>query len=162
MKISRNLSGIAGTYYVAAELSRRGYVALVTLKNTAGVDIFVSSEESFKSVGIQVKTNQHNKRKGWLLSKKNEELINENLVYVLVNMKKEGERPDFYIVPSETLSQEVRKGHLKWSETPGKDGGVRNGETTMRMFGDKEEMFLEKWELITNLLVDSNVKEEDM
>lgn len=161
MKISRNLSGIAGTYYVAAELSRRGYVALVTLKNTAGVDIFVSSEESFKSVGIQVKTNQHNKRKGWLLSKKNEELSNEYLVYVLVNMKKDGERPEFYIIPSETLSQEVRNGHLRWSETPGKDGKIRNGKTIMRMFGDKEEKYLEKWELITNLLIASNT-EEDM
>lgn len=158
MKISRNLSGIAGTYYVAAELSRRGYVALVTLKNTVGVDIFVSSEQSFKSIGIQVKTNQHSKRKGWLLSKKNEELSDENLVYVLVNMKEDGERPDFYIIPSETLAQEVRDGHLKWSETPGKDGQIRNGDTTMRMFGDKEEKYLEKWELITNLLVTSNTK----
>ncbi len=70
MKISRNLSGIAGTYYVAAELSRRGYIALITLKNTAGVDILASSEDSFKSIGIQVKTNQHSKRKGWLFLKK--------------------------------------------------------------------------------------------
>jgi len=27
MKISKSLCGIAGTYYVAAELSKRGYVA---------------------------------------------------------------------------------------------------------------------------------------
>lgn len=157
MKISRNLSGIAGTYYVAAELSRRGYVALVTLKNTAGVDIFVSSEDSFKSIGIQVKTNQHNKRKGWLLSKKNEDIHNDNLIFVFVNMKEDGERPDFYIIPSVTLAEEVIKGHLKWLETPGKNGKEHN-DNNMRMFGDKEEKHLENWNIITDLLdVDNTI-----
>lgn len=156
MKISRNLSGIAGTYYVAAELSRRGYIALITLKNTAGVDILASSEDSFKSIGIQVKTNQHNKRKAWLLSKKNEDLHSENLIFVFVNMKKDGERPDFYIIPSVTLAEEVSKGHLKWLETPGKNGKEHN-DNNMRMFGDKQENHLENWNIITDLLDDNTI-----
>ncbi|UQD55759.1 hypothetical protein [Flavobacterium sp. K5-23] len=155
MTISRNLSGIAGTYYVAAELSRRGYIALITLKNTAGVDILASSEDSFKSIGIQVKTNQHNKRKGWLLSKKNEDVHSDNLIFVFVNMKKDGERPNFYIISSVKLAEEVRKGHVNWLETPGKNGKEHN-DNPMRMFGDKEEKHLENWGIITDLLDDSN------
>jgi len=38
-------SGIAGEYLVAAELTRRGYVASLTLKNTQGIDILASSAE---------------------------------------------------------------------------------------------------------------------
>lgn len=37
-KLSSVLSGVAGEYYVAAELSKRGYIASITLRNTKGVD----------------------------------------------------------------------------------------------------------------------------
>jgi hypothetical protein len=37
-RLSTGLSGVAGEYFVAAELSRRGYIASITLRNTRGVD----------------------------------------------------------------------------------------------------------------------------
>src|SRR5262249_29751282 len=49
------LTGIAGEYFVAAELSRRGYVASLTLRNTRGIDILASNTDATKSVGIQEK-----------------------------------------------------------------------------------------------------------
>ena len=55
-KISSILTGVAGEYFVAAELSLRGYVASITLRNTKGIDIVVSNEEGNKTVNIQVKT----------------------------------------------------------------------------------------------------------
>ena len=33
------LTGVSGEYFAAAELSRRGYVASITLRNTKGIDI---------------------------------------------------------------------------------------------------------------------------
>lgn len=57
-KLSRTQAGVAGEYLVAAELSRRGYVASVTLRNTRGIDILASNRDATKSVGIQVKTCQ--------------------------------------------------------------------------------------------------------
>ena len=48
--------GVAGEYLVAAELSRRGYVATLTLRNTWGIDILASNLDATKAVGIQVKT----------------------------------------------------------------------------------------------------------
>ena len=38
-KLSTALSGISGEYFVAAELSRHGLIAAVTLRNTRGIDI---------------------------------------------------------------------------------------------------------------------------
>lgn len=61
-KLSKILSGIAGEYFVAAELSRRGFIAAVTLRNTRGADILVSRTDSEKSATIQVKTIQTGKR----------------------------------------------------------------------------------------------------
>ena len=42
LKISGIQVGITGEYLVAAELSRRGYVATLTLRNTRGIDILAS------------------------------------------------------------------------------------------------------------------------
>lgn len=68
-RLSTGLSGVAGEYFVAAELSRRGYVASINLKNTKGVDILVMNQEATRTSMIQVKTFQGSKRE-WILSKK--------------------------------------------------------------------------------------------
>lgn len=70
--LSTILTGVAGEYFVAAELSRRGYVASLTLRNTKGIDILVSNPDATRSVGIQVKCHRGTKRE-WVLTKKAEE-----------------------------------------------------------------------------------------
>jgi hypothetical protein len=52
---STALMGIAGVHYVAAELSRRGMVALPTVRNTAAYDIIVVTQEGDRHANIQVK-----------------------------------------------------------------------------------------------------------
>ena len=151
MKISKNLCGIAGTYYVAAELSKRGYVALVTIKNTSGIDLLVSSEDSFNSIGIQVKTNQNDENQRWILSKKNEDLQGANLIYVFVNLKQDNSRPDFYIVPSEIVANTVKESHSTWLATLGRKGQKHN-DSNVRVFFDPYCDFKEKWEFIEDKL----------
>ncbi|MGA2329227.1 MAG: hypothetical protein ABSH05_23445 [Bryobacteraceae bacterium] len=56
--VSNALVGIAGVHYVAAELSRRGLIALPTIRNTAGYDIIVVTPDGKKHANIQVKTSQ--------------------------------------------------------------------------------------------------------
>src|SRR5262249_53415169 len=82
-KLSGIQAGIAGEYLVAAELSRLGYVASLTLRNTRGIDILASNKDATKSVGIQVKTSQR-ATADWVLSKKAEQDVAENLFYVFV------------------------------------------------------------------------------
>ena len=50
------LIGAAGVFYVAAELSLRGMIALPTIRNTAGYDIIVTNRDGSKHANIQVKT----------------------------------------------------------------------------------------------------------
>ena len=45
-KLSAGLTGVSGEYFVAGELSRRGYVASITLRNTRGIDILVSNSDA--------------------------------------------------------------------------------------------------------------------
>ncbi len=146
MKVSPILTGVSGEYFVAAELSCRGYIASITLRNTKGIDILVSNESASKSVGIQVKTN-HSKHKKWLLNKKAEDYHDKNIYYIFVNLKEAGEKPEYHIVPSEKVAAYVKRTHSEWLKTPGKKG-QQHKDNTMRVFRDENNKYLEKWELL--------------
>lgn len=132
MKLNKQLCGIAGEYYVAAELSRRGYLAAITLRNSDGVDILVSNIDGDKLFSIQVKSTQ-NKRK-WILSQKVENEFSEKKYYVFVNIPSDiNLMPEFIIVHSKVLANNIFNGHRGWLSKPGKNGKTRN-DSKVRQF----------------------------
>jgi len=150
MKSKGALTGIAGEYFVAAELSRRGYVASVTLKNTKGIDIMASNmtstHEKSKAIGIQVKANSRRRRE-WVLNQKAEDYSAKNIFYVFVDLIETDALPQYHIVPSKVVEQYAKEEHQKWLETPGKKGQQHN-TSSMRMFRDKEDKYLGRWDLL--------------
>src|SRR4030095_1991659 len=83
MKIPSVLAGVAGEYFVAAELSRRGHIASISLRNTRGIDIIATNKAASRSVTIQCKTNQLT-RKVWILNEKSENFVSDAHFYVFV------------------------------------------------------------------------------
>jgi len=140
------LTGVAGEYYVAAELSKRGLIASITLRNTAGVDILCRDGRSNKGIGIQVKT-ASGKAKKWLLNKKCEKHSAKDLFYIFVSLKGSDEAPDFYIVPSRSVANYCAKSHKEWLSTPGKNKHVRR-DTDLRQFRDPKQKYKGKWDLL--------------
>ena len=59
------LIGIAGVHHVVSELSRRGLVALPTVKNTAAYDIVALNVEGTWHANIQVKTSSTRSDARW-------------------------------------------------------------------------------------------------
>lgn len=145
-KISPILAGVSGEYFVAAELSRRGYICSVTLKNTKGIDILVCNEDATKTLGIQVKTNQINKSE-WILNEKCETLIDENIFYVFVNLRNIDELPEFYVVPSMVVAMTTSTNHKKWLKGIGRNGQTRN-DSSMRKFRDLHKVYLNRWDFL--------------
>ena len=144
-RLSTTLSGIAGEYFVAAELSRRGYVASVTLRNTRGIDILASKADATKSVGIQVKTKQ-GRGADWMLNRKVESDTADNLFFVFVTLNELG-NPEYYIVPKGEVAKFVTDSHRKWLVTPGRRGQV-HVDTPMRKFKDPDGRYRDKWNLL--------------
>jgi hypothetical protein len=142
-KLTSVLCGVAGEYFVAAELSRRGYVASLTLRNTRGIDILASNSDATKTIGIQVKTNQTD-RPEWILNRKAEAEVAENLFYVFVRLNRTGS-PAFHVVPRAIVANFVREEHEAWSKAPGK-GGRAHGESSVRKFRDPSDQYLGHWE----------------
>jgi hypothetical protein len=145
-KLSKGLTGIAGEYFVAGELSRRGYMASITLRNNDSIDIHASDMKTNKMFAIQVKTSQYSGRK-WPIGQKSENLSAPNIFYVFVCFRKMDERPEYFIVPSVDVATQVKAGHQKWLATPGKKGQAHK-DNSMRQFGDKQGKYLERWDLL--------------
>lgn len=145
-KLDAVLTGVAGEYLVAGELSRRGYVASITLRNTRGVDIVATNSDASRSVGIQVKASSGSS-KSWILNKKGEDFYSKTLFYVFVNLKEIGQRSDFYIVPSNVVADSIRQGHAEWLKSPSKSGKPHR-DNPIRVFSDRDEHYLERWDLL--------------
>lgn len=152
MKLSKQLSGIAGEYYVAAELSRRGYLAAITLRNSEGIDILVSNPEGNKLISIQVKTTQNKKK--WILSKKIENEKSKNKFFVFVSIPEDiSLKPDYCIINSKTLSEKIYNGHRNWLNELGLNGKKRN-DSDARQFDPKyfNEVDLLSWDDLIELI----------
>ena len=145
-KIAPLLAGVAGEYFVAAELSRRGHIASISLRNTRGIDILATNAEASRSVTIQCKTNQLD-RTSWMLNDKCESLVSDSHFYVLVVLGGPLERPRFHVVPSAAVASYVRDDHSNWLARPGRLGQA-HVDNPMRKFNDSANEYLERWDLL--------------
>lgn len=153
-KLPKSLCGIAGEYYVAAELSRRGFLAAITLRNSDGVDILASNLKG-NQFSVQVKTTQ-NKFK-WVLNIKVENENSENKYFVFVNMPANlNEHPKYRIIKSTELATHVRNSHAYWLSVDGKNGRKHKDSTT-RQYDDRyrhDMTVFENWdEFIETIII---------
>jgi len=144
--LESTLVGVAGEYFVAAELSLRGYVASITLRNSRGIDIIASNSDATRAISIQVKTSSGRMPK-WLLSEKSERVCADNHFYVFVILRDVGARPDFHIVPSKVVADYVATSHREWLAGTKAGGGARK-DSAMRNFCDPDLRYKEAWDLI--------------
>jgi len=154
--MKKGIIGVAGEYFVAAELSQMGIVATLTLKNTPSIDILATNLETGKFANIQVKTMSVHNKEGWRLGKKDEEKSNiKNHYYILVNLQGSGEQPEYYVFPQKILAEQVYAIHRKWLSHPKKDGGKRK-DTDIRCYDpyrqrDQEEFgrkYKNNWKIL--------------
>lgn len=137
--------GNSGEYFVAAELERRGFTVAVPMSNVRDFDILAIHRETHTQWAIQVKTTSK-KQKDWALSKKNEKLVEKNIVYIFVCLN-DMETPEYHIVPSAVVAKRISEDHQYWLSTLGRNG-EKHPDINMRRFKDKENIYLNKWEYL--------------
>ena len=151
--LSQVNSGISGEFYVAAELTKRGYVSSLTSKNTKAIDLLASNSDGSKVVSIQVKTTKNGT--SFTLGQKDEEIeTNESLFYVFVNLNITTKnniinygQVDYYIVPMKKVKEYIYTSHRKWLNTPGRNGQHHN-DSSMRKYDIQPDDILNNWELL--------------
>ena len=155
-KTSNNMKGMAGEYFVCAELCKLNILALLTPKNNPLFDVVATNPGGGKSVSIQVKTMGIENKQGWKLGK--DILIKKNnskLYVVLVNLK-ESEPNDYYVFKYDTLSDRVNEIYTEYLQqakrdgTPRKDVGFRWMD--LKNFTAKEKQLKNSWQEIIRAL----------
>lgn len=145
IKKRSGIIGVSGEYFVAAELSQRGVVATLTLKNTPYIDILATNLEKGKSANIQVKTMSVGNNAGWHMGPKDGEPSGVvNHFYVLVDLQGSGKLPHYIIIPKKELSRVIKKDFKKWIGGKKRDGTPRK-ETSMRIFDPNRKSHLKEF-----------------
>ena len=120
-----SITGVSGEYFIAAELSRRGWVAVLTLKNTPNIVLIATTPDGKRTLNIQVKTRSIGNRKGWILTKNIEAIVPGNNFYIVfVDLKGIDSLPDYYLIPKNLFARWIAKGHKEWLAAPGRHGHV--------------------------------------
>jgi hypothetical protein len=135
MAKEKSARGNASQFFVAGELCRRGYSAVVTMGNTPNTDILCSNIEGTRFVHIQVKTFVPGGRT-CNVGLKAEKDFGENFFWVLAGIPAPESDSGFvyYIIPSSAMEREINKQHCTWMKTPGKKGQAHNDTTVRTVF----------------------------
>jgi hypothetical protein len=150
---STGLTGAVGEYHVAAELSRRDWLATVTIKNSPGTDVLAQRRDRSAVIAVQVKTASPGSH--FRLSEKDEvpaERVNE--WYVLVALAGELERPRFYVLPRHVVAALAYLEHRAWLREigplhgPPRGGRQRKDNPARQIRADWVTGYLENWDLL--------------
>ena len=119
--------GNASQFFIAGELCRQGYVAVITMGNCPNTDILCSNKEGTKFVHIQVKTFRP-EDKTCSVGLKAEKEYGDNFFWILGGIPTQELCNDFiyYIIPSSEMAKNIRESHIIWENTPGKKGQLHN------------------------------------
>ena len=146
---------MAGEFFVAAELQRRGFSAAVTYGNAKRADVVASSRSGDKALVIEVKTASQPQ---WVVGSRLPDASPSRpkpWVFVYLPIDPKGP-PSYYIILQselrEALTPEDTRYRKQYKEKYGEEYGDRAGVVGfLRSGADK---YCGKWETITNLLED--------
>jgi len=161
MAKDKSSRGNASQFFVAGELCRRGYPAVVTMGNTPNTDILCSNIEGTRFVHIQVKTYVPG-GKTCSVGLKAEKDFGENFFWVLGGIPKPESDSNFiyFVIPSFVMASKISEAHLYWLGIPGKKGQAHNDSKVrtvtlpplMSITGWDVSEYQNRWDLIENKL----------
>ncbi len=147
-RLHTGLIGAAGEYHVAAQLSMRGWLATITIKNAPRTDVLAQHLESGVLAAIQTKTTSVAGDILVLGSKDERPDLRDSEWYILVAMRGTEHRPDFYVMPRNHVSALLWVHHRIWLAKPGR-GGAPHKDTTIRNIHKSDiEAYRERWETL--------------
>jgi len=140
--------GNASQFYTAAELCRRGYMAVITMGNCPNTDVLCSNKEGTKFVHIQVKTFRPSD-KDCGVGLKTEKNYGDNFFWVLCGIPEPNEEKPFqyFIIPSKEMALNVRESFEIWAKTPGKKGQAHSKENTFRAVAIPPRKDINGWDI---------------
>ncbi|MFC1678646.1 hypothetical protein ACFL2T_00300 [Elusimicrobiota bacterium] len=107
-KIALDAIGAAGVYFVVMRLSPHNLVALPTIRNTAGIDVLVSTSDGSPLAALQVKTSQK-RVTGWPTPAPGKCLTAKNAYYVFLRWIKDRDMFEGFLVHGREVRAQVAR-----------------------------------------------------
>jgi len=112
--VDNSLTGASGVHTVAAVLSLRGFIALPTIRNTAGTDIVVTNRSGTWFANLQVKTSR-NRVSFWPIGKRFALQIGPNDYYVFLRWVKRQGRFEIFLESATAVAKRT-EATLAWEK----------------------------------------------
>jgi hypothetical protein len=164
----KSYRGNASQFFVAGELCRRGYSAVVTLGNTPNVDVLCSNKDGTRFAHIQVKTFKPGNRT-CSVGLKAERDFGPSFFWVLGGIPSpEQDAPfEYFIIPAREMARNVSAATEQWLATPGAQGQAHQDSTVRTVHlpphksfsGWSIKKYANKWELIEKRLTDRRLEQ---
>ncbi|RZJ24208.1 MAG: hypothetical protein EOO54_10135 [Haliea sp.] len=155
--------GNASQFFVAGELCRRGYAAVVTLGNTPNTDVLCSNRAGTRFAHIQVKTFVPGNTT-CTVGLKAERQYGEAFFWVLGGIPAPGSKAEFeyFVIPCSEMAKHVTHHHKLWLAGPGKNGRLRKDSAVRAvsvvpgkaLYMWNVAAFRNRWDLIEAVLHD--------
>jgi len=153
--------GNASQFFVAGELCRRGYAAVVTMGNTPNTDVLCSNRGGTKFVHIQVKTFVPGSMT-CNVGRKAERDFGPSFFWILggIPLPISTWSFEYFIIPASDMARHVREFHARWLSGVGKNGRVRRDSAVRAVcVGSKcyayfwnVASYRDRWDFITKQL----------
>ncbi|MFA5353628.1 MAG: hypothetical protein WC291_05320 [Thermodesulfovibrionales bacterium] len=129
-RMSTTQTGLAGEFYVLAQIAQRGLIGTLTLGNTKSVDIVVYNPDTSRFWRVEVKASRGAPKierlfgaeecYSWQMSEKHESIVHDDLLYIFVWLNDPSVLPKFFVVPSVAVAEYVAWEHNHWLHSPHK------------------------------------------
>jgi hypothetical protein len=100
----RNSTHLAGEYFVAAELYRRGYSVALTLGNAKAIDLYAGRD--VRTVNVQVKAIAKRASVGWPMMR---DKVVDGIVYIFVLLNDAPRPPEYFIATADEARAKVKQ-----------------------------------------------------
>jgi hypothetical protein len=139
---SKVITGAAGEYFAAAELSARGWIATISVRGAPATDVLAQHAQTGRLIAVQTKTAGPGMTDFQLRGSTKADLDadghriplgdeilakGDNEWFVFVGLKELRERPDYFVVPRNLVAVVIYSKHVHLTGTPKKGGGERAG-----------------------------------
>ena len=141
--VSTAITGAAGEYFAAAELSARGWIATISVRGAPATDVLAQHAETRRLIAVQTKTASSGMIYFQLRGSTKKDIDPkdghriplhdeipaqaDNEWFVFVGLKEPGERPDYFVVPRNVVTVLIYNEPVYLANTPKKRGGIRAG-----------------------------------
>jgi hypothetical protein len=161
--VSTAITGAAGEYFAAAELSAHGWIATISVRGAPVTDVLAQHAETHRLIAVQTKaagpgmtdfqlrgsTKTNVDAAGNRIPLRDEiPDKGDNEWFVFVGLKEPGERPDYFVVPRNVVAVLIYAVHVHRARMPKKGGGERAGAAHRRLRRRELEPYRDQFQLL--------------